>query len=154
MATTRIADLIALASSISQISISDIKGPRRFRPLFMVRAAIAKLAVDYGHSRTKVGAMLGGRDHSSICNALDGWENYYTRDKEFRRFFNDLQKAAEESEAFLVQDHYDFALLGIRKSGQRHPMFDEDVPVTDGGRLFHNGVSKASSALLLALGGV
>jgi len=151
MATTRIADLIALGSSLSKISIEDIKSKKRNRPIFLVRAAIARLAVDYGHSQSKVGAVLGGRDHTTIGSALDSWLDHYRTDKEYRRFFADLKKAAEEAESFLVEGQYDFAMFGVRKPKQLRPMFDHDVPVTDGGRLFHNGVSKASNALLTAL---
>lgn len=84
MATTKVSDLITIASRITRISREQIVGPQRGRGIARVRQAIAYVAAEQGvHSLTKIGHVLN-RDHTTIVYARDIVPEYMKRDADLR----------------------------------------------------------------------
>lgn len=113
MATTRIADLIAIASRISGVSKVEIKGQSRLMHLARIRQAVAHVAVSQGvHSTPQIGKALGGRDHSTIIHANRRAIEVAKRDSEYAHFIKRIRDEAEAAEPFLVDwgEQFEFAL--------------------------------------------
>lgn len=51
-------------------TLEDILGPRKFKPLVAVRRKCIVVLREKGYSTTEIGRIMGGRDHSTICHAL------------------------------------------------------------------------------------
>lgn len=76
-----IADIVAHASEVFDVAITDIKGHRRLRYLVRPRMAVAYLAKQMTPlSFPRIGAALGGRDHSTIIHACREVPNFMARD--------------------------------------------------------------------------
>lgn len=70
---------------------ADIQGPTRSRPLFRARFAISWTARQIGRSSlTVIGEVLGGRDHTSIMNAVRRADELRERDPAFRMLTNKM----------------------------------------------------------------
>lgn len=75
-------DVIRAVSDSFSVSIEDLTGPRRDRPVVTARHVAARLLRDCTNmSLPSIGRALGGRDHTSIINSL--------------RRYNDLEKDME-----------------------------------------------------------
>ncbi|WP_341702598.1 helix-turn-helix domain-containing protein [Ferrovibrio sp.] len=49
----------------------EIRGPRRFKELFIVRAeAMRRMHDEAGYSLPQIGRFFSGRDHTSVLNAV------------------------------------------------------------------------------------
>lgn len=69
MATTRVSDLITIASRITGMTPAQIVGPQRHKPIARVRQAVAYVAAEQGrHSYPHIGRMMN-RDHSTIIHS-------------------------------------------------------------------------------------
>lgn len=80
----RVTDVIQDVAFQMGLRRADITGPRRFPPLFRARAAICWLAREVTPaSLPQIGAMLGGRDHSSIIRACRRAADMRDRDPAF-----------------------------------------------------------------------
>jgi hypothetical protein len=102
MPTTRIADLIAIASALSRVRAVDIKGPRRNRVFVRVRQAVCYVAQKQGvHSYPQIGRALGGRDHSTVIHGARQAEIIAQRDPEYRKFLADIEAQALAAEPWL-----------------------------------------------------
>jgi len=51
-------------------TLEDILGPRKFKHLVAVRRKCIVMLREKGYSTTEIGRIMGGRDHSTICHAL------------------------------------------------------------------------------------
>ena len=51
-------------------TVEDILGPRKFKHLVTVRRKCIVMLREKGYSTTEIGRIMGGRDHSTICHAL------------------------------------------------------------------------------------
>lgn len=51
-------------------TVEDILGPRKFKHLVAVRRKCIVMLREKGYSTTEIGRIMGGRDHSTICHAL------------------------------------------------------------------------------------
>lgn len=51
-------------------TVDDILGPRKFKHLVAVRRKCIVMLREKGYSTTEIGRIMGGRDHSTICHAL------------------------------------------------------------------------------------
>lgn len=51
-------------------TLEDILGPRKFKHLVAVRRKCIVMLREKGYSTTEIGRIIGGRDHSTICHAL------------------------------------------------------------------------------------
>lgn len=113
MATTRVSDLITIASRLSGISETEIKGQSRLMHIVRVRQAIAHIAVRQGvHSTSIIGKALGGRDHSTIIHANRKAAIIAERDSEYAHFIQRIRDEAEAAAPFLHDwgEQFEFSL--------------------------------------------
>ena len=70
--TPRQANLLEIESIAKAhcFTLEDILGPRKFKPLVAVRRKCIVMLREKGYSMTEIGRIVGGRDHSTICHAL------------------------------------------------------------------------------------
>lgn len=95
-----VADIIDQVAYETGVSPWDLRGQRRFASLFRPRCAVCWLARRLtSTSLPQIGALLGGRDHSSILNACRRAAELREQDPAFRRLtdrllrhFRDLQE--------------------------------------------------------------
>ena len=67
------AEIIAAAAERRGIEVETLRGPRRTRPLVAARReAIRELRARTDLTYGAIGALLGGRDHTTILYALQG----------------------------------------------------------------------------------
>lgn len=79
-----VADIIAEVSHVFGVPEDVITGPRRFRPLIRPRFAcfwLARRLTDLSYPR--IGAVIGGRDHTSVIHGEREAEIYMEREPEF-----------------------------------------------------------------------
>lgn len=87
----RVADVIQDVAFNMGLRRADITGSRRWPHLFRARAAICWLAREATPaSLPQIGAMLGGRDHSSIIRACRRAADMRDRDPAFAALTNGL----------------------------------------------------------------
>lgn len=116
MATTRVHDLITIASRLTGISEAAIVGQQRFGHIVRVRQAVAHVAVNMGiHSTPQIGRAIGGRDHSTIIHANRKATILAERDPEYAHFIQRIKDEAAIAEPFLRDwgEQYEFALPRI-----------------------------------------
>lgn len=70
------AQLIAYVAALSGLSAADITGKARFRHIIRARAIVAKVLRDNGLSYPQIGRRLGNRDHSTVINAIQLFDDY------------------------------------------------------------------------------
>lgn len=70
--TPRQANLLEIAAIAKEhcFTVEDILGPRKFKHLVTVRRKCIVMLREKGYSTTEIGRIMGGRDHSTICHAL------------------------------------------------------------------------------------
>lgn len=67
-----VAQLIALAAKVSGVSVDEMKCPRHHHTIVRARWLAAWLLMKFTrHSIAAIGRHIGGKDHSTICNARD-----------------------------------------------------------------------------------
>ena len=91
------AKVIEHAAKAFGFDFEDLVGPRRHRPIVHARFAaiyvIRKRWPDF--SRVRIGVLLGGRDHSTICHAITEATRLYERDMRFRAICDQLEADRE-----------------------------------------------------------
>lgn len=80
-------DFINELAVIFKLQPDQITGTFRSAHVVDARAIFARLMVHRGLSRTQIGRMLGGRDHSTICNLVDTWEKRCAANPELETIF-------------------------------------------------------------------
>ena len=63
-------DEIEAIAKEHRFTLEDILGKNRFGPLVKVRRKCVVMLREKGYSTTEIGRIMGGRDHSTICHAL------------------------------------------------------------------------------------
>ena len=63
-------------ASIFEISVSDLVGKARRRPLVWARAVLGRILHDRNLSYPTIGRVLGGRDHSTVINWIRNFDIY------------------------------------------------------------------------------
>jgi chromosomal replication initiator protein len=87
----RVPDIVRAVAFETGLKAADIYGPRRFLPLFRARAAVCWLARRLTRqSLARIAAVLGGRHHTSIMNAIAQAEALRAGDPAFRRMTDRL----------------------------------------------------------------
>ena len=110
MATTRVHDLITIASRLSGISEADIRGTSRFRPICRVRQAVMYAAYLQGvHSLAQIGRIFG-KDHSTVIFTRDIVPEYMKRDPEYLAFIWQLLVEASEELPHITARKFQFQL--------------------------------------------
>lgn len=64
-------DTIVAICQAHGVSVDLVRGPFRTAYLVRIRRQIAHALRDLGCSTSQTGRLLGGRDHSTVCNLLD-----------------------------------------------------------------------------------
>jgi hypothetical protein len=86
----------------------DILGAARRAHLVDARAVVAKLLKDWGrHSFPEIGQALGGRDHSTVINAVQKFAWYAKRNPLVRQSYQRHLKLIEEARQWLALRHQD-----------------------------------------------
>lgn len=88
-----ISDIIIAAAKLSKFTPEQIKGGQRHKDLVKARFAVCYVARKKGYSFPVIGRRLGGRDHTTIMNAIDKAEVYRDYDPEFARMVDRLALA-------------------------------------------------------------
>lgn len=103
MATTRISDLITIASRITGMTPAQIVGPQRHKPIARVRQAVAYVAAEQGkHSLTQIGRMLN-RDHTTISHARNMVPEFMKRDADLRLLVEQLFIESERHDPYALR---------------------------------------------------
>ena len=102
MATTRVSDLITIASRITGMTPAQIVGPQRHKPITRVRQAVAYVAAEQGrHSYPQIGKKLN-RDHSTIIHAHKMVPEYMKRDADLRLLVERLFIESERHNPYVL----------------------------------------------------
>lgn len=102
MATTRVSDLITIASRITGLTPSQIVGPQRHKPITRVRQAVAYVAAEQGkHSISQIGRMMN-RDHTTIIHARRMVPEFMKRDADLRLLVERLFIEAERHDPYAL----------------------------------------------------
>jgi hypothetical protein len=136
MATTRITDIIQIASRLSKVSRREIVGKARFIPIVMVRQAVCLLAVETGaHSTPLIGRHLGGRDHSTVIHGVRAARDKAARNPEYAHFIERCRQEMEIAEPFLEGwgEQYEFAIVFPERTEAPKPQVVDDAPIYYGG---------------------
>ena len=81
--------VLAVCSERFLISIEEILGGNRKRPIPDIKKIISKILIDNGYTRKKVGEIIN-RDHSSITSNLEKFDNIYETDSVFRKHYEEI----------------------------------------------------------------
>lgn len=72
--------ILAEVAAAAGITIAEIKGPCRKRPLAIARhRAMAWIRAETVLTLTQVGEMFGGRDHSSVSKGIQAFNEKWSR---------------------------------------------------------------------------
>jgi hypothetical protein len=142
-------DVAALVATHTGITVEQIYGKRRDKPIARARFAVCCIARRNGLSFPQIGARIG-RDHSSVMHAVKMAEEWERRDPAFAQLLADVVEGkGKEPERPIYLPAY--ASAPAKKRKPRKPMFDKDADPLDAGVIFHKGVAKGSDNLLAAL---
>ena len=110
MATTRISDLVTIASRLSGISEADIRGTSRLRAICRVRQGVMYAAFLQGkHSLAGIGRIFG-KDHSTIIHACSNVPEFMKRDPEYLAFIWQILVEASEERPHIAERKFQFQL--------------------------------------------
>jgi chromosomal replication initiation ATPase DnaA len=65
--------LLAKACATAGISVEDAKSPVKTRVLSMARWHVMAILSDAGYSSTRIGRLLGNRDHTTVLYGIGRW---------------------------------------------------------------------------------
>jgi hypothetical protein len=101
MPTTRVNDLITIASRLSGVSEADIRGGARFQGICRVRQAVMFAAyAQRVHSFPQIGKVFK-KDHSTVIHAKNVVPEFMARDPEYRAFVWQILVEAHQSFPFM-----------------------------------------------------
>ena len=110
MATTRVSDLITIASRLSGISEADIRGKSRLRLICRVRQGVMYAAHLQGkHSLAQIGRMFG-KDHTTVIHARDQVPEFMKRDPEYLAFIWQILAEAYQESPHIAARKFQFKL--------------------------------------------
>lgn len=69
-AGSQYAQMLAAVAHRRGVAVQDLRGPSRTQDLVRARAEFAALARDDGATLGRIGAVLGGRDHSTVNHLI------------------------------------------------------------------------------------
>lgn len=103
----RLADIVTLASRLSNVDRQTIVGQDRDKHLVQIRGAISLVAREQTpvYSYPHIGRSLGGRDHSTIINCIKNAQYLVDHDYDYRAFVQNLREAAAEYEPFVEDEN-------------------------------------------------
>lgn len=99
--TARVADIVTLASQVSDVARRDIMSRHRFPEIIRVRQACYLLAREAGHSYPRIARHMD-RDHSSVIYGAKIAVKRCRTDGEFADFVAKLRDRVRCSSPFLI----------------------------------------------------
>lgn len=96
-ARVRMLDIARLASDLTLISLEDIRGPRKLRPLVKARAMIYWVGKLNGRTVSEMGRALCGHDHTSVIHLVRRADEFAREDPVFARQLRHLRYAVAET---------------------------------------------------------
>lgn len=105
MMRPRIADIITIASRLTEVSEADIVGRRRWLHLCAIRWPIYATARQWGYSYPVIGRILN-RDHSSIIHSLSNRERFDSYIVDFDDFCVEVERLADELPPFVADSDW------------------------------------------------
>ena len=96
--------ILAIAAEINAIEPYRLITRSRRQSVVRVRHAMCRVAYDEGHSTPQIGAILGGRDHTTIIHGRDMADVWAARDPSFCAMLAELRErvAAERPQPMPV----------------------------------------------------
>ncbi len=95
----RIARILAVVAERFGVTVDDLKSRRRPTLLTIPRFLACHLADRLTRrSLPEIGRAIGGRDHTTILNALSGFERFARRDARWRREAEEIASEIERGE--------------------------------------------------------
>ncbi len=80
------------------ITYEQFRHKSRVRPLVDIRTLVAVVAVRHcRYTLSQVGAVCGGRDHTTILNYLERHDNFYPRDWDYTSLYKQFEKWVKET---------------------------------------------------------
>ena len=95
-----IADMITIASRLTDVPEAEIVGPRRFGHLCAIRGAIYTLAKEWGYSSSESGRKFS-RDHTTILHGIKNVERFSGFVLEFEKFCDALGEFSDQLPPFV-----------------------------------------------------
>jgi len=92
--TRRLADIVAAAARIAGVSRDDIIGPSRFRKFTLPRQVVCLLAMEAGHSSSRVAAYLD-RDHSTVLHGREAAKALAQLNADFAAYVERVRKGED-----------------------------------------------------------
>jgi len=110
MATTRVHDLITIASRLSGIPEREIHGTSRLRLICRVRQGVMYAAFLQGrHSLTQIGRIFG-KDHTTVIHACRNVPEFMKRDPEYLAFIWQILVEAYQESPHIAARKFQFKL--------------------------------------------
>lgn len=101
----RIADILTIASRLTEVPVADLVGRRRWLHLCAIRYPVYATARDWGYSLTAIGRMVN-RDHSSIIHSLNTRERFDSYIVGFDEFCEQVARHADELPPFVAESDW------------------------------------------------
>lgn len=92
----RMKDIVKKASEATKIPVEVIIGPSRKKKLAQIRHAIYFVCREQGYSFPRIGAAVGGRDHTTIIHGVKQAAILIERNKDFGDLIRVLRQAEPE----------------------------------------------------------
>lgn len=165
----RVADIVTVASRLTGLSVEDIMGPTRFRPIILVRHAVYFVAREQGYSFPQIGARLN-RDHSSVIHGRNVAQGRAERDPDYASFLWELAKAVRDEKPFVslppspitvtppapvaaapIVVRVPRAVKAVPPSKKLKNQFNFEQGETDSGNRFHCSIAMGSKRLAAAI---
>ncbi|MCB0420699.1 MAG: chromosomal replication initiator protein DnaA [Bdellovibrionales bacterium] len=90
--TITVADIQKLCADHFKVRVTDLKSKSRTKPQVVARqAAMFLIKKNLGKSLVEIGSAFGGRDHTTVINALRRIEDQLTKNSDLRKDIDDIQ---------------------------------------------------------------
>lgn len=90
--TITVADIQKLCSDHFKVRVADMKSKSRTKPQVTARqSAMYLIKKNLGKSLVEIGSVFGGRDHTTVINALRRIEDQLTKNSDLRKDIEDIQ---------------------------------------------------------------
>ena len=90
--TITVSDIQKITADQFKVRVSDLKGKSRTKPLVTARQASMFLVKKYlDRSLVEIGRSFGGKDHTTVMNALRRIEDQLTKDSDLKRDIEDIE---------------------------------------------------------------
>lgn len=89
--------IVSIVSEVTGLTVMQISSKSRKQPFVYARCYISYFLRKYTHMTLKeIGAILGGRDHSTILYSIDLFKQMHQFDKGFKEVANRIENRIKE----------------------------------------------------------